>query len=104
MVSNGGGMQPLWSPTGAEIFYRSLDGRRLLSVQFDPRSGVRGRPTTLFEGSYASYLGGMPFRSYDVTPDGTRFIMVKDLPDTNGAAVTPQMTVVLNWSQALKRH
>ena len=64
MVSKGGGIEPVWAPNGKEIFYRSVDGRRMLAVPFDPMSGVHGDPVTVFEGSYASYLGGLPFRSY----------------------------------------
>ena len=26
------GLEPVWSPTGREIFYRSVDGTRLMSV------------------------------------------------------------------------
>jgi eukaryotic-like serine/threonine-protein kinase len=103
MVSTSGGLEPLWSPNGKEIFYRSLDGRRLLALPFDPRSGVHGRPITLFEGAYASYLGGLRYRSYDVTPDGEGFVMVKDLPASR-ESVTAQIDVVLNWSEGLKRH
>lgn len=44
------------------------------------------------------------FRSYDVTPDGKRFIMIKELPGPADAADTPQMNVVLNWSPDVKRH
>ena len=64
----------------------------------------QGNPTTVFEGSYASYLGGLPFRAYDVTPDGKRFIMIKELAGSTGAADTSQLNVVLNWSGDLKRH
>ena len=76
----------------------------MLAVPFDPTSGVSGDPVTVFEGPYASYLGGLPFRSYDIMPDGKRFIMVKELPDQGRAAGTTQMNVVVNWSQGLKRH
>lgn len=73
-------------------------------MPFDPKSGVLGDPVTVFEGAYASYLGGLPFRSYDVTPDGKRFIMVKELADQSRAAATTHMSVVLNWSEDWKRH
>ena len=104
MVSKGGGIEPVWAPNGKEIFYRSVDGGRMLAVPFDPKSGVHGDPVTVFEGSYASYLSGLPFRSYDVTPDGKRFIMVKDLPEASPGANTTQLNVVLNWSHDLRRH
>jgi eukaryotic-like serine/threonine-protein kinase len=50
IVSTSGGVEPLWSLSGTEVFYRSLDGRQLLSVPFDAKSGrARGGPTVLFE-------------------------------------------------------
>ena len=104
MVSTTGGVEPLWSPSGKEIFYRSLDGRQVLSVPFDAKSGLtRGNPTVLFEGPYASYLGGFRLRAYDVTPDGKRFVMLKELPGTGGNVASAQLTVVLNWFEELKR-
>jgi hypothetical protein len=104
MVSKGGGIQPVWSPNGREIFYRSVDGRQMLAVPFDPVPGVRGDPVKVFDGSYGLYLGGLPFRSYDITPDGRNFIMVKELPDQSQGGGTSQLNVVLNWSEELKRH
>ncbi len=38
MVSKGGGIEPVWAPDGKEIFYRSVDGGRMLAVPFDPKS------------------------------------------------------------------
>lgn len=103
IVSTNGGVEPLWAPSGKEIFYRSIDGRRMLAVPFDPQSAVPGRAAMLFEGSYASYLSGLPFRSYDLSPDGRRFVMVKDLPVTTRAIAATEINVVLNWSHELVR-
>ena len=103
MASKDGGIEPIWAPNGKEIFYRSVDGLKMLSVAFDPQSGVHGDPATVFEGRYASYLGGLPFRSYDVMPDGKRFIMIKEQSQPGEPAGTLQMNVVLNWSRDLKR-
>ena len=38
-------------------------------------------------------------RSYDVSPDGQRFLMLKQI----GAAVPPQLIVVQHWVEELKR-
>jgi hypothetical protein len=104
IVSTRGGVEPLWSPSGKEVFFRSLDGRQVLSVPFDAKSGLtQGNPTVLFEGPYASYLGGFRLRAYDVTPDGKRFVMLKELPGTGGSSASAQLTVVLNWFEELKR-
>lgn len=63
-----------------------------------------GLPTQLVEGT--SYLNGPGTpnlgRTYDVSPDGHRFLMIKELiRDTSGPA--PQLNIVLNWLDELKQ-
>ena len=41
-------------------------------------------------------------QSYDVSPDGRRFLMIKDAGAEEGAAPS-QLVVVLNWFEELKR-
>ena len=60
------------------------------------RELVAQPPTTLFDTSkFASFIG----RNYDITPDGKRFVFVKN------PAVPAQtlITVVLDWTEELKR-
>ena len=57
----------------------------------------------MFEGPYASYLGGFRLRAYDVTPDGKRFVMLKKPPQTGGSSAPTQLSVVLNGTEELKR-
>jgi hypothetical protein len=35
VVSRDSGTQPVWAPTGREIFYRSVDGRRMMAVDIE---------------------------------------------------------------------
>ena len=52
----------------------------------------------LFEGRYVPTNVALPY--YAVTPDGQRFLMVKD----SGPAQAPtQINVVLNWFEELKQ-
>ena len=55
-------------------------------------------PQVLFEGNYfASASAGARGRTYDVTADGKRFVMVKDSkPQASSSEPTP-FTIVLNW-------
>jgi hypothetical protein len=53
----------------------------------------------VLEGSYADFsVRGFP-RNYDVSPDGQRFLVLKD--DT--ADESPNVIVVENWVEELKR-
>jgi len=58
-----------------------------------------GKPVELFQGDYEFPQAG---RHYDVSPDGTRFLMLKHaVQGDDDYAVTPQINVVLNWHQGL---
>ena len=96
-VSTTGGFKPVWSPTGREIFYFSLD-QKMMAVPVDTSRGfTAGKPVTLFDAR--PYFTGGVGRNFDVSADGKRFILIKPL-DTGGAA-TP-ITVVLDWAEELR--
>lgn len=58
-----------------------------------------GRAEVLFEGNYSSAPGGDKSPSYDVTPDGKQFLMVRNVE----VAPVHEIRVVLNWFDELKR-
>ena len=96
-ISSEGGSQPLWARDGKELFYRNGDKMTVISVQTEPTFKMLAAPRILFQGSY--YFGSFDWASnYDVTPDGQRFVMVKQ-PETSAT----QINVVLNWFEELKR-
>jgi Tol biopolymer transport system component len=89
-ISTEGGSRPRWG--GRELFYR--DGDQMIAVEIQTSPAFRaGTPKMLFQGRYNF--------SYDVTPDGQRFLMVKRPLVQRGPAV--QLNVVLNWSEELRR-
>jgi hypothetical protein len=57
-----------------------------------------GTPRVLFEGPFR--IDG-PSRGYDVTPDGQRFLMVREVAQQPGRV--SQMVLVQNWLEELKR-
>jgi hypothetical protein len=50
------------------------------------------------------YLAPQVGRNYDVSPDGQRFLMIKDATPATSSSTPPpsQLVVVLNWSEELK--
>ena len=58
-------------------------------------------PTTLFERSY--YVGPNSGRSYDVSPDGQRFLMIKPGQGSEETAARPSLVIVQNWFEELRR-
>ena len=103
-VSNAGGVQPLWARTGRELFYVAPDGV-LMTVLVEPR-GTRwsaGTATKLVAGRYYTAAGAFVARQYDVSPDGQRFLMIKQGGGTDQTAAPPQLIVVQHWQEELKR-
>jgi hypothetical protein len=61
-----------------------------------------GTPTKLLNEGYFTVPGGNPGRTYDISPDGKRFLIVK-AGGGSGQAAVPQIVVVQNWLEELKR-
>ena len=97
-ISTDGGIEPAWNPNGRELFYRSGGRMMAVPVATQPAFSV-GRPTMLFEGEYLASPFPQTGVIYDVTPDGQRFLMIKDVQ----AASATQINVVVNWFEELKR-
>ena len=102
-VSTSGGDSPLWSPDGRELFYRSGDSAMTVALQTEPTLKP-GKPEVLFRGNYVSLLPSLPLLSWDISPDGKRFLMMKEpeaVASTNGGP--RKINIVLNWFEELKQ-
>jgi len=99
-LSPGGGAKPVWSPNGRELLYIDQD-RNMMAVPVRT-SGTfeRDAPQRLF--SAAGYFSTQ-VRNFDISRDGQRFLMIKEVEGT--AAERPDVTinVVLNWFEELKQ-
>jgi len=96
-VSVGGGVKPLWARDGGELFY--LNGTSMMSVRVQTTPVFSAaNPTKMFDGQY---FAGITGRTYDVSLDGTRFLMIKTA-STDTTATPADMVVVLNWTEELK--
>jgi eukaryotic-like serine/threonine-protein kinase len=99
-VSTEGGNEPQWNPNGRELFYRS--GQKMMAVDLDTAAGfTSGKPHVLFEGDFDAAFNGFVRANYDVSPDGQRFLMLQ--PTTPADVPPSEISVVLNWSEELKR-
>ena len=95
-VSSAGGGGPVWNPNGRELFY--YEGQKLMSVPIGATPAFNaGPPSALFEGPYAAGAAGAP--NYDVTRDGTRFIMVR----SENEPAPMDMRVVPDWLAQLPK-
>ena len=60
-------------------------------------------PTLLVKEGYFTIPGANPGRTYDISPDGQRFLMIKEGGGTDQTAAPPQLIVVQHWAEELKR-
>ena len=105
-VSADGGTDPVWKREGGELYYRSGDKMMAVAVSTMPTFSA-GRPQLLWEGRYSHGMSascgpaGATSSNYDVTPDGRRFLMIKDAaPDQ---AISKGLVVILGWADELTR-
>jgi hypothetical protein len=93
-ISLRGGTEPVWARSGRELFY--WRGDTLVAARVDPGSDelVLAR-SDLLVGPYRRW----PFHaSYDVSPDGDRFAMIRPQSE-----IGQQIVVTVNWTTELDR-
>ena len=88
-ISTGGGGEPIWCPCG-EVFYRNAN--RWMSVKVRTQPDLQwDAPRLRFETDFVD----TPGRSYDVSADGTRLLVVKRATSDS----RNRIDVVVNWRQ-----
>jgi serine/threonine protein kinase/dipeptidyl aminopeptidase/acylaminoacyl peptidase len=92
-VSGEGGVEPVWSPDGRELFYRNKNYVLSVPLSRGPNPDF-GIANLLFEGKFDRSLIG--HAHFDVTPDGKRFVMVQGIEDSQ------VMNLVTGWSSELE--
>lgn len=94
-VSTRGGVEPHWSHSGGELFYRDANGDLIaVQVRTNPTFSV-DRAVTLF--STRAFSSDFD-PSYAVSPDDRRFLMIRPLT----AGGFDKLIVVDNWFEELK--
>jgi serine/threonine-protein kinase len=94
-ISREFGEEPVWSVSGDELFYRNRDKWMVVSISTEPEFAA-GTPQVVFQGPYGQVSG----LSYDVAPDGQRFLVLQ--PQYDDSQVR-ELHVVTNWFEELKR-
>lgn len=99
-VSVNGGEAPQWNRSGTELFYAK--GDTLMAVSVSTKGEFRpGIPKSLFTVSSVALgmLAGFGNRYYDVSPDGQRFVVVRDVGE---ATQQTTIAIVQNWYAEIK--
>ncbi len=95
LVTNDGGTEPVWGPSGRELFYRS--GDQLVMVPIDPGPPlIIGTHVVLLEGPY---VPNPMHANYDIHPDGDRFVMLRSGEGERSVVVVTNMFAELGDGQ-----
>jgi dipeptidyl aminopeptidase/acylaminoacyl peptidase len=96
-ISTSGGFEPRWKHDGTELFYLTLEATLMaVEVKGDASRFEAGVTRPLFPISITEF--GNDRNHYVVTADGERFLV----NSVEESAAVP-ITVVLNWTEELKR-
>lgn len=97
-VSSQGGLEPLWSRDGRRLFFRRQG--QVWMAEVGTAGGFRAdKPRLLLERTGGR--GASPVRTYDLSPDGRRFLMVKF--EARPPAPITEMILVENWFEEIRR-
>ena len=89
----------MWSRSGGELFFAAVNHLAVVSV-LAGSTFTYGRQQELFD-TRAYYIGGNGGRTFDITPDGKRLLMVKTVGG-GGIADRPSIVVVSHWFDEVK--
>jgi eukaryotic-like serine/threonine-protein kinase len=98
-VSTGGGQEPRWRQDGKELFYVASDGK-MMAVAVNAGTNFKsGTPVALFQTHRRQPSSSQDHFSYDVTPDGQKFLVITKMDDANPAP----LSILLNWSSKMDK-
>jgi hypothetical protein len=96
-VSRNGGSQPVWRRDGTELYFLGPDSMLMSAAVMPGAAFSHDTPRPLFQTRMRPTYPPFPV-DYDVTANGQRFLISSARPDTG-----PVISIVANWSEALKQ-
>jgi serine/threonine-protein kinase len=100
-ISTDGGTRAAWARDGSELFYIDASGALTsVAVQTSGPTFVAGKPVVVFDTKYGQ---PNPARHYDVSADGSRFLMLKESAAGDPNAAPASMVVVERWFDDLRQ-
>jgi hypothetical protein len=102
-ISVGGGQEPVWGPSGNELYYRHEDELVVVTVTETGSSLTVGTPSHVFDDPFMRDTGGAGggVANYDIAPNGDGFVMVEERGA--GPEASAELILVLNWLEELRQ-
>ena len=103
-ISNSGGMYPMWSRTGHELFFEALDNHIMAAAYTEKGdSFVADKPRVWSEKRLALVGSIGAVKNVDLAPDGKRVVALMPVETTAGQKAQNQVTFLLNFSDEVRR-
>ena len=101
-ISTNGGGDPLWSRTGPELFFATVDQRIMIATYTADGDSFRpGRPQLVSEARFTVRRGGTTMRNLDLHPDGQRFVVAPAVDES--AVKQDKIVFIFNFFDELRR-
>jgi serine/threonine-protein kinase len=97
-ISTGGADVAVWGRDGKQLFYRESGNIMGVDVRTQPVF-TASTPRVIVPAKATVNLKSDDMHNFEVSPDGQRFLIHQQ----SEGSKTPQINVVLNWSEELKR-
>jgi hypothetical protein len=98
-ISSAGGSEPRWKADGKELFYLSAEGK-MMSVPVGKGANFEaGQPVALFETHRRQPMSVLDFFSYDVSPDGQKFLLATKVDEDT----TAPLGILMNWESEMTK-
>ena len=101
LVSSGGGMMPMWSQNGRDLFYRTQDQRLMIASYSTKDSTFVADPPRLWSTQRIADAGMTG--NVDIAPDGTRFAVLMPAEAPESRETRGHFTLVPNFLDELRR-
>jgi Tol biopolymer transport system component/predicted Ser/Thr protein kinase len=101
-ISSGGGGYPMWSRTGRQLFFETLDNRVMAAAYtVQGNSFVAEKPRSWSERQLANLINSS--RNIDLAPDGKRFAVILPVEQAGSQQARSRVTFIENFSDEVRR-
>jgi Tol biopolymer transport system component/predicted Ser/Thr protein kinase len=102
-ISTGGGLHPIWSRDGRELFYKALDDHIMVAAYTASADSFAANKPRPWSNTQILQPSGFQVWNLDLAPDGKRFAVFPRPEATGEQKGSVHVTVLLNFFDELRR-
>jgi serine/threonine-protein kinase len=100
-ISNGGGMFPIFSPNGRELFFRNLTNQVMVAAYTVKGADFVAEKPRMWSAKQMANIGGQS--NYDLAPDGKRIVALMPVESPETEKARSHVTFLFNFFDELRR-